>query len=68
MTVQYYRTILLSNLVPRLHPAYHHLQYRKAGESLVYIFSHVSDVSIERMIECAWAHWAQNSKKSQATT
>ena len=30
----------------------------------------MSDVRIERMVEgfnCAWAHWAQNSKKYQVT-
>ena len=31
------------NLIPRPHPAFRHFQYRKAG-----IFSHVSDVRIER--------------------
>ena len=40
-------------LIPRPCSAFR--QYRKAGD----IFSHVSDVRIERMVErinCAWAH------------
>ena len=49
------------SLVPRPRLAFHHLQYGKAGGSG--IFSHVSDVRIERMIIVARSHKGPRTAK-----
>ena len=48
----------LSTLVPRQPPSFLSLAVRKSGRGPG-IFSHVSDIRIERMVEwfyCAWVH------------
>ena len=47
------RPLLAVSLVPRPRPTFRHFQYGKAGRGPG-IFSHVSDVRIERVVERVW--------------
>ena len=59
---------LAASLVLRPHPAFRHLEYRKAGEGLVSFLT--SDVRIEEMVErlsnCVWGSLGQEHQ-SQGT-
>ena len=48
MDINHFQALNVASLIPEANPAFCHIQYARTGRSG--IFSHASDISIERMV------------------
>ena len=49
MDINHFQALNVASLIPEANPAFCHIQYARAGGSG--IFSHASDIRIERMVQ-----------------